>query len=113
MDWEHKMPKYIKDAVILGAAVTLIGTAVPAGYKRTYTHLLANNTTGAPITIEIHLSPDAATNSTTTQQFTRAVGAGLTDLCEEVIGAGSNALGGLMAKGNGLSFSFVANDTLA
>ena len=102
---------YIFDGgALTGSAVTQ-GTVVGTLTKRVIKAASLCNTTGSPIAATVYLVPSGGTAaSTNTYISARAIAAGETYPCPELIGQGLNAAGFVQALGNGLTFKYSAID---
>lgn len=100
---------YIFDGgALTGSAVTQ-GTVVPALTKRIIKSAALCNTTGSPIAGTVYLVPSGGTaGSTNTYISARAIAAGETYPCPELINQGLNAAGFVQALGNGLTFKYTS-----
>lgn len=101
----------IQDPVTL-AALAAIGGVIPAGVTRNFKAVGAHNPTGAPIVLTVHLVPLNGAADNSNKLFSRSVPAGLTDMCQELIGRGLKTGGQLFVNGAGLTFGFTAIDTI-
>jgi hypothetical protein len=101
----------VKDSATL-AGVAAIDTAVASGVIRTYRSAGAHNPTGGTLTLTVHLVPAGGVADNSNRIINRAVPAGKTDLCPELVGRGLNAGGILQAGGAGLNFGYTAVDTI-
>ncbi len=103
----------ILDAVILAASPALVGTAVPAGYNRKFTHAVAFNSTAGLLTLKLFVCASGQTGDDTRQICSQDIEPKESYLCPELISAQVGPAGTLECAGDGLSFSFVAEDTPA
>lgn len=102
----------VLDPVTVGVPAA-IGGIIPDGIQRNYKSAGVNNPTGAPITLIVHLVAKNKVADTSNIIIDRAVPAGKTDMCPELIGRGLNAGGSLWVEGNGLTAGYTAIDTVA
>jgi hypothetical protein len=104
---------YTYDGAVLGAAATKQGTDVPALTKRVITSACLTNTTGGPIAATVNLAPAAGVAAANTVISARAIAAGETYTCPELINQGIDSGGAVWALGNGLSFKYTAKDVIS
>ena len=102
---------YIFDGGALTASAVLQGEAVPASTRRVIKAATICNTTGAPITATVHLVKSGGTpDATNTYISARAIAAGESYTCPELVNQGLSAGGAVYALGNGLTFKYTAVD---
>lgn len=95
---------------LTGTAVTQ-GAVVGASTKRLIIGAVLCNTTGAPIAATVYLVPSGGTaGATNTYISAKAIAAGESYPCPELINMGLNAGGFIQALGNGLTFKYTAQD---
>lgn len=102
---------YTTDPATLTGAAAIQGAAVPPLTTRLIKSATIVNPTGAPIPATVHLVPagDAA-GPGNALIVARAIAAGETYPCPELITAGLNAGGSVQALGAGLTFKYTATD---
>lgn len=102
---------YIHDGSTLAAAATVQGVAVPALTKRIICAATICNGTGAPIAASVYLVPPGGNPDATNIMISaRAIAAGESYPCPELVRQGLNQGGSVQALGAGLTFKYAAND---
>jgi hypothetical protein len=102
---------YTPPAALLTATADIQGAAVPASTKRIIKSATVTNTTAAPIPLSAYLVPSAAAAAAANCMISaRAIAAGESYPCFELIGQGLDAGGFLAALGAGLTFKYTAVD---
>lgn len=102
---------YIFEGGVLTAAAATYGTVVPVSTKRIIKSASLINTTAAPVQCSVYLVPSGATASSANIKISlRAIAAGETYSCPELIGKGLNAAGFVQALGLGVTFDYTATD---
>lgn len=105
---------YIFDGGALAATAAIQGAAVPANTRRVIRSASLVNKTGVPILGTVYLvkSGGAAGDPGSTRIAARAIAAGETYPCPELVNRGMNAGGAVWALGNGLEFEYTATDVV-
>lgn len=102
---------YTPDPQILTNAAAQQGDAVPTLTKRVIKSAALVNTTAAPIPATVYLVPlGAAAGAANTLISARAIAAGETYPCPELVTQGLGPGGTVQAMGAGLSFKYTATD---
>lgn len=102
---------YVFDPAQLTGSAATYGTVVSALTKRIFKSASVTNTTGAPVALTVYLVPTGGTaGAANTVISARALAAGETYNCPELIGKGLNAGGFLQALGTSLTLSYSATD---
>lgn len=104
---------YTFNGAVLGAAAAKQGTDVPALTQRRIIAAALVNTTGAPIAATVYLTEAGVPSTANTLISARAIAAGETYLCPELVNQSMNAGGSVWALGNGLTFKYAAKDLVA
>lgn len=102
----------IQDQIDIGASVTTVGNAVPAGMQRKFTAFGAHNDSGSAVILKVYLVPTSGSAANPNLLINRAVPAGKTDTCPELMGRGLNSGGTLQVEGAGLNVGWTAIDTI-
>ncbi len=102
---------FIFDGAVLTGSATAQGSDVPALTKRIIKAAALVNTTGAPIAATVYLVPDGVAAGAANMLISaRAIPAGESYPCYELLNQGLNAGGEVHAMGDGLSFKYTAVD---
>lgn len=99
---------YIFDGATLTATLDAQGTAVPASTTRIIKSATLVNTTAAPVLCTVSLVDASAVVHP--KISARAVAAGESYNCPELVGKGMSAAGQVKASGLGVSFDYTATD---
>jgi hypothetical protein len=99
---------YIYDGAILGAALASQGTVVPTATSRIIKSASLVNPTAAPVVCSVSVLD--AGGASHPKISGRAIAAGETYFCPELVGKGINAGGVVQAMGAGVSFDYTATD---
>lgn len=99
---------YVFDGAVLGAALATQGSVVPLSTTRIIRSATLVNTTAAPVVCSVQVLDAAAASHP--KISARAIAAGETYNCPELVGKGINAGGALQAMGLGVSFDYTATD---
>jgi hypothetical protein len=99
---------YIFDGTTLTATLDQQGTTVPANTVRIIKSATLVNTTGAPVLCTVSFVDAAA--AVHPKISARAIAAGESYNCPELIGKGLNAAGVIKASGLGVAFDYTATD---
>lgn len=102
---------YIYDGGLLTATAANQGSQPAALTKRVIKAATVTNTTAAPVAVTVHLVPPGGTaGPANTMISARAIDAGASYPCPELINQGIPAGGSVQALGLGLTFKYTAVD---
>lgn len=102
---------YTPDPQVLTGTNDIQGAAVPASTRRVIKAATVTNTTAAPILFSAFLVPGSAAAANGNCLISaRAIAAGESYPCPELLGQGMSAGGFVAATGAGLTFKYTATD---
>lgn len=101
---------YIFDSAVLTGVAAAQGTAVGSLTRRVIKSASLTNTTAAAVACSVYLVASGSASAGNTFISARAVAAGETYNCPELIGKGLNAGGTVQALGAGVSFAYTASE---